>query len=145
MTDGDDVATGDETDETGGRNSPAEEGGSDGQAAESTSDDLSDSESGSESDSDSDPAPEPIGLVEARRRAIDLASEDLEYDVDGVVKVSGRDDGGWRVLIEVLEREAIPNTNDILGRYELLLSPAGRLEEYGLVERYRRDELREEL
>jgi hypothetical protein len=145
MTDGDEVATGNGGDATGGDGPPADEDTGDGRLADPSPDATSDSHPDSDPDPDSNADPEPIGLVEARRRAIDLASEDLEYDVDGVVKVSGRDDGGWRVLIEVLEREAIPNTNDILGRYELLLSPAGRLEEYGLVERYRRDELREEL
>jgi hypothetical protein len=94
---------------------------------------------------DTDHAPDTIGVVEARKRAIAIARDDLEYDVDGVVKVSSTDGGGWRVLVEVVEREAVPDTNDILGRYELKLSPTGTLEEFGLVERYRRDELREEL
>jgi len=87
---------------------------------------------------------ERIGLAEARRTALDLAADVLEYDVDGVIKVEPADDG-WRVLVEVVEREAVPDTNDILGRYELSLSGTGELTEFGLVERYRRDELKEEL
>jgi hypothetical protein len=88
--------------------------------------------------------PEPIGLADARRRALDAAANVLEYEVDRVIRIEPADDG-WRVLVEVVEREAVPDTNDILGRYELVMDAAGDLAEFGLLERYKRGELREEL
>jgi len=34
---------------------------------------------------------------------------------------------GWKVTVEVLERKAIPDTQDILGRYEIKLAKNGEL------------------
>jgi hypothetical protein len=86
----------------------------------------------------------PIGLVEARQRASEAADELLEQPLDNVVRVERTDDG-WRVLVEVLERSAVPDTQDILGRYEITVDPSGTLTGYGLVERYRRGERRDEI
>lgn len=89
-------------------------------------------------------ATERIGLAEARRTAIESVEELLEYDVDGVVRVERADDG-WRALVEVVERSAVPDTQDIIGRYEVELDEAGTLVGYGLQERFRRGDMKEEL
>ena len=39
----------------------------------------------------------------------------------------GETDGEWRVIVEVLERKAVPNTQDLLGRYEVKFSMDGVL------------------
>jgi hypothetical protein len=86
---------------------------------------------------------EPVGLVEARRLALDQASAVLDHPVDDVIEMAAADDGdGWRVSVEVLERSAVPDTQDILGRYELEVDASGRLTGYSLVDRYRRGELK---
>jgi len=36
-------------------------------------------------------------------------------------------DGEWRVTVEVVERRAVPDTQDLLGRYEVRLSVEGEL------------------
>jgi hypothetical protein len=36
-------------------------------------------------------------------------------------------DGKWVVVVEVVERKVIPNTQDIMGRYEIKLGPKGDL------------------
>ena len=36
-------------------------------------------------------------------------------------------EGEWRVTVEALERKAIPNSQDLLGRYEIKLNKNGEL------------------
>ncbi|MEW5759637.1 MAG: gas vesicle protein GvpO [Candidatus Thermoplasmatota archaeon] len=47
----------------------------------------------------------------------------------------------WKVLAEVLERRSIPDTQDILGRYELTLDEKGELLGYKQVLTKRRADL----
>lgn len=46
--------------------------------------------------------------------------------INGVTSFS-RNDSGWTVLLEALERKAIPEAMDILGLYELRLDSDGNL------------------
>ena len=85
-----------------------------------------------------------VGLAEARSLGVDYATEVLSYPVDNVIKVTS-DGDDWRVVIEVVERDAVPDTQDILARYELTVGAAGELTGYSLVERYRRSDLRGDL
>lgn len=85
-----------------------------------------------------------VGLPVARRKAIEGVRELLDHEVDGVVSVE-RTDEGWRALVEVVERSAVPDTQDIIGRYEVDLDDAGTLVGYGLRERFRRGDMKEEL
>ena len=39
----------------------------------------------------------------------------------------GKSDGGWIVTVEVLERRAVPDTQDLLSRYEIKLGAKGEL------------------
>lgn len=48
--------------------------------------------------------------------AIETAQRLLKKRIEGVVKVE-RADKKWSVVIEALERKAVPDTQDILGRY----------------------------
>jgi hypothetical protein len=36
-------------------------------------------------------------------------------------------EGEWKVTVEVLERKAVPDTQDLLGRYEIRLNKNGEL------------------
>jgi len=62
---------------------------------------------------------------------------------DGVTGFS-KSEGGWSVLIEAVERKAIPDTMDVLGLYEIRLDDEGNL--LGLERRRlrKRGETREE-
>src|SRR4051794_15125822 len=51
-----------------------------------------------------------------------------------------RDDDGWRVTLEFLELERIPNTSDVLASYEATLDEDGELIEYRRVRRYVRSQ-----
>ena len=46
--------------------------------------------------------------------------------VDGVIGLSKTEEG-WVVLLEALERRAIPDTMDVLGMYEVRLDSEGNL------------------
>ena len=48
------------------------------------------------------------------------------------------DDGGWRVAIELVERRGIPDTNDVLGLYEIRLDGAGNVLRYERTQMRRR-------
>lgn len=106
----------------------------------------SDGEPGTDAPPDEDDGDEPasIGLVEARQRAVSHAETILEHPIDDVIKVNSRD-GGWQVVVEVLERSGVPDTQDMLARYELLVDGTGELTEYSILERYRRGDLRGDL
>jgi hypothetical protein len=49
-----------------------------------------------------------------------------------------RSDDGWRVAVEVLELERIPNTTDVMATYEVRLDDEGELRGYRRVHRYLR-------
>jgi hypothetical protein len=58
-------------------------------------------------------------------------------DVVGVSAVERTDDG-WRVDIEVVELERIPDTTSVLATYEVELDGSGELTSYRRVRRYNR-------
>ena len=49
----------------------------------------------------------------------------LKLKLSGVSGVS-RTDEGWRVVLELVERAAVPDTMDLLGVYEVQLDHDGR-------------------
>jgi hypothetical protein len=51
-----------------------------------------------------------------------------------------RDDDGWRVTLEFLELERVPNTSDVLASYEATIDGDGELVEYRRVRRYTRSQ-----
>ena len=65
-------------------------------------------------------------------------------DVDRVTGVEA-DDEGWRINLEVVETRRIPDTADIIAKYEVLLSRGGRFRSYRLIGRRRRDQLEDML
>src|SRR3954470_15092671 len=77
----------------------------------------------------------PVNALGASRRAAGSLAGLLNRPVEGVVEVS-REDDGWLVAVEVLELERVPNTNDVLGVYEVELDPYGALQGYRRRNRY---------
>lgn len=49
--------------------------------------------------------------------------------VSGVVEISKKDDG-WHIGVELIERRAIPDTQDLLGVYEVTLNDQGEIMTY---------------
>jgi len=61
-------------------------------------------------------------VEKARKEFIGLGKK----PADGVTGLS-KTDGGWTILLEALERKAIPDTMDVLGLYELRMDDEGNL------------------
>lgn len=87
---------------------------------------------------------EPVSLVEAQSIGREYAEQLLSGPVDNVIQV-GSDGDGWRVVVEVVERSAVPDTQDILARYEMSVDAGGDLSGYSLIDRYHRGDARGDL
>lgn len=83
----------------------------------------------------------PDEIVERARKVLDELGG---MDVDRVTGVEA-DDEGWRITVEVVETRRIPDTADIIAKYEVLLSRGGRFRSYRLLGRRRRDQLEDVL
>lgn len=105
---------------------------------------ISESDNQEEEDSNVSSASSGIGLVEAQNRAKNAASNLLDHEPEKVIKAES-EENGWRTVIEVVERSAIPDTQDIIGRYEITLDSTGEVTGYEILERYRRGDMKEEL
>lgn len=53
----------------------------------------------------------------------------LSLDVANVVAAS-KTDNGWDVKIDLIERKAVPDTQDILGTYDVILDEEGNIVSY---------------
>ncbi|MEZ3164915.1 gas vesicle protein [Halorubrum sp. RMP-47] len=105
----------------------------------------SSSEPSTDRPTDPSDGPSTVGLLTVQENARDAAKQLLDSDFEGIIEVSMKDDEEWRALVEVVERRAVPDTQDILGRYELTLTGAGDVIGYELRERYQRSDVKEEL
>ena len=93
-----------------------------------------------EDEIDTDIDTENIEAVLTVRRTIEsTASELIGRPFDGVTEIEPTEEG-WRGVVEVIERSSIPDTQDILGRYEIDMSDDGVIEGYQRLDRYRRDD-----
>ena len=58
--------------------------------------------------------------------ALAIVKKYISKEPETIIGVE-EDDGEWKVTVEALERKAVPDTQDLLGRYELRLSKNGKL------------------
>lgn len=79
-------------------------------------------------------------IEEVRDRVKGTAEGVVGRPLDGITSVN-RDDGNWRVAVEVIERKGVPDTQDILGRYELRLDEDLTVNSYERTHRFRRDDM----
>ncbi|ELY79885.1 gas vesicle protein GvpO, halophile-type [Natrinema pallidum] len=89
-----------------------------------------------EADIDVDQA-EIAGILAVRQTVRSTATDLIGHEFDGVSEITPTDEG-WRAVVEVVERRAVPDTQDIIGRYELELDPSATVHGYRRVDRYRR-------
>jgi hypothetical protein len=71
-------------------------------------------------------AERPKGAVEIGEAGTALIEKMLGKKAEGVVGIR-KEGKEWKVLVDVLERKAVPDAQDLLGRYELTLSEDGEL------------------
>ena len=74
------------------------------------------------------------------KKSLSIANELLNKNPEGVISVR-KEGKEWKVVVEVLERKAVPDTQDILGRYELELDASGEILDYKQIMLRRRADL----
>lgn len=112
--------------------SESEEDDSDGDESNKSTD-SQDTETMSESESTTE-------IEEVRKRVKSTAEDVIGRPLEGITSIN-RDEDSWRVSVEVLERKGVPDTQDILGRYELLLDEDLTVSSYERTHRFRRDDM----
>ncbi len=63
-------------------------------------------------------------------RAKTQLSELIERKPSGVLAIS-KDEEGWHISLEMLERKAIPDHMDLLATYDVLLDEEGNIVKFG--------------
>lgn len=86
---------------------------------------------------ESEPNDGSSSIVEIQKQIHEHTPELINRPLDGITEVEQTDDG-WKAIGEFVERRAIPDTQDILGRYEILLDSSGQIHGYRCLKRYRR-------
>lgn len=79
-------------------------------------------------------------IKEINKKALDAMKDLLNKTAESTISIS-KEDEGWRVVVEVLERKSVPDTQDILGRYELKLDSNGELLDFKQIALRRRSDL----
>ncbi|UTF55518.1 gas vesicle protein [Natronosalvus rutilus] len=77
------------------------------------------------------------GFLAIRRRIERAADSIIGHPLDTISEISPTDEG-WMAVVDVVERRAVPDTQDILGRYELTLDSDGAIQGYQRLDRFRR-------
>ena len=85
-----------------------------------------------------------VGIVDVRNQVRNVAADLIGRPLDGITEVRA-DDDGWYTTVEVIERNSIPDTQDILGRYELDLDADANVTGYRRLRRYRRGDTDDEI
>jgi Gas vesicle synthesis protein GvpO/Gas vesicle protein G len=75
-------------------------------------------------------------VVECTTRALSLLNLKLS-----VITSVAPEDSGWHVTAELVERRGVPDTNDLIGVYDLRLDPAGSVTRYERTRLRRRGDL----
>ncbi|WP_303646667.1 gas vesicle protein GvpO, halophile-type [Haladaptatus sp. DYF46] len=104
---------------------------------------VSENETEHQEDDEENPAENgEFDVMDVRETVESVADDLVGHPLDGIIEIM--DDGdGWEVVVEMVERSAIPDTQDILGQYEISLSESGDVTGYRLRERYRRGDSQE--
>ena len=81
-------------------------------------------------------------VKEAVNKAISELQDVISYPLSSVTEISHRNEGeGWQILMEFIERKAIPDTQDLLGVYEVHIDEEGDLTHYERIRVRRRMDL----
>src|SRR6056297_2875805 len=99
---------------------------------ESTGDDQSSSAEAAEGEPDMDEVEVTVDadderietILEIRQTVKSTAGDLVGHPFDGVSEITGSEDG-WRAVVEVIERKAVPDTQDVIGRYRIDLDEDG--------------------
>ena len=78
--------------------------------------------------------------AEIAARAREELAEMTGLEAEGVTALEQAEDGTWQVTVEVLELSRIPETDDMLGSYDVELDEDGEVVSYRRVRRYSRSQ-----
>ncbi|WP_117592722.1 gas vesicle protein GvpO [Haloprofundus halophilus] len=115
-----------------GEPQPKADGSGDGENDQS--DESDENDEGNESSSNGGETADIMSIKDSVRN---VATELIGHELDGVTELRRVDDG-WEGVVEVVERPSVPDTQDILGSYEIQLDDGGTVTGYRRVDRYRR-------
>lgn len=87
-----------------------------------------------------DEAAGPVALVEAIAIARRCTGEMTGLPIDGISASGRHGEGGWRVVVEVIESPARLGDNDLISMHEVLLTEQGELTGFSRVGRYHRED-----
>jgi hypothetical protein len=73
-------------------------------------------------------------------QARDELAEMTGLEPEGVTSLEQTEDGTWQVTVELLELSRIPETDDLLGSYEVELDEEGEVLGYRRLRRYARSQ-----
>ncbi|THE63547.1 gas vesicle protein [Salinadaptatus halalkaliphilus] len=104
-------------------------------ATEMTAEEKTDPDSVDTEDVDADSEIE--GVLAVRRTVQSTAGDLIGREFDAVSEIAPTDEG-WRAVVEVVERRSVPDTQDIIGRYEIELDTQATVHGYRRLDRYRR-------
>ena len=79
-------------------------------------------------------------IQEILGRANQAAEAMLKKELDSIISLK-KDPEGWMAEVEVLERKSVPDTQDILGRYEMKFDLEGELLGYKRIMLRRRSDM----
>lgn len=82
--------------------------------------------------------------AEAAKRARDQLAEITGLDAESVISLERADDDSWFVTVELLELTRVPETDDLLGSYEVQLDGDGEMLGYRRLRRYSRSQAQDE-
>jgi Gas vesicle synthesis protein GvpO len=78
--------------------------------------------------------------AELAQRAREELAAITGLKAEGVTSLQQEDDGTWTVTVELLELSRVPETDDMLGSYEVELNEDGEMLGYRRVRRYARSQ-----
>ncbi|RRJ29539.1 gas vesicle protein GvpO [Halocatena pleomorpha] len=76
-------------------------------------------------------------LIDIRNRVREITADLIGRDFDGVSAIR-REEDNWVIVVNLIERHSVPDTQDIMGRYEVHLDSDGDITGYHQLNRYRR-------
>jgi Gas vesicle synthesis protein GvpO len=85
-------------------------------------------------------AREPLPAAQIAQQARQQLSAITELEPETVTSIEQYEDATWRVTVELLELERIPQSDDVIGTYEVDLDETGQLLSYRRIGRYPRSQ-----
>ncbi len=80
------------------------------------------------------------GASVIRKSLQEIIPDLIGRDLDAVIEITD-DENGWQSVVEIIERSAVPDTQDIIGKYEVHINGDGSITGYRRLERYRRGDM----